>query len=181
MPLDAFLLLSRALSQSCNYGVLFHPRCPRFRRRPRFSVGFMDGCSTFDQQFNQLSSSPTACPSQRCGFEQIISQVPFGSLVEQHRCEPRTIFISYWTVVSGREMQGGLTETFHIWVNPMPQQHGHAPEVASVFRGVSPGTTDWLNENPMPARVASRPTQVRERQFDNLRTPMIACGPARMC
>jgi hypothetical protein len=64
----------------------------------------MDGCSAFDQQFNQLSSAPTACPSQGGGFEQIVSQIPFGSVVEQHRCKPRTIFISNWTVVSGREM-----------------------------------------------------------------------------
>ena len=39
--IDGFLVLSRALSQSCNYGVLFHSSRPRFRRRPRFSVGFM--------------------------------------------------------------------------------------------------------------------------------------------
>ena len=165
------------LPQDCEYIVMFHFRCPGSWCCPGFSVGFIDGRAALNEQFDHLSSSPTAGPSQWSRLEQIVAQVQPGAAVEQHGSEPRAVFFSHLAVISSRKVQGSLTEARHIGVDSVLQEHGHAAEVAGVLRRIGSRAADGLNDDPVPSVVIRRPAEVGKRQFNNLRAAMIGCRP----
>ena len=49
---------------------------------PSLGIRFVYGCAPRDHQFDNLTASPAASPTQRCGFQEVVAKVEAGAGVD---------------------------------------------------------------------------------------------------
>jgi len=105
--------------------------------------------------------------------------VEYFGMLYGFRGEALTGRIADPAMLASRGMERGLTEARNIRVDTIPEQYDHAGEVAFFIRAITCRTSDGLDQNPVPLRVAERPRKSRECKFDDSRASMIGCGPGQ--
>src|SRR5262249_23401878 len=136
--------------------------------------------TAFDQKLNQSFASPTTGPSQRSGTEQIIAQIEFRAVIEQHSCEAHLRCVTQVAVTCSDKMQDCLTEALNIWVDSVPQKYGHATKESLVVSFITALASRRLHQDPVPSLIIERPLQMREGQRNDLWTTVICGGPEEL-
>src|SRR5579871_3618200 len=114
-------------------------------------------------------------------------------MIEQHGAKFGAILLANLSVVCGGEMECRLAEPRYIRVDSMPQEDCQALEMPAIFQvqaqvqaqvqrlgRSSPCAADRLNQNPMPAWIVPRPSQMWKSQFNDLRAAVVGRGPHKL-
>src|ERR1700678_993492 len=65
--------------------------------------------------------------------------------------------------------------TMNVGIDAVLEQNLQTAKMAAVLRGVPSRITDWLNQDPVPARILWLPMEMSQCHGNDLRTS-VACG-----